>query len=100
MLVATMAGIGQTTAMMLGNNSSAALSGDDVMRERLAQNMGNTADSQVNRLMSDERIIVTLAAGTEFYLVFTKPALPRASSQSSPATNMGQLQTVSAIPGR
>jgi hypothetical protein len=100
MLVATMAGIGQTTAMMLGNNSSAALSGDDVMRERLAQNMGNTADSQVNRLMSDERIIVTLAAGTEFYLVFTKPALPRASSQSSPATNMGQLQTVSVIPGR
>jgi type IV secretory pathway VirB10-like protein len=81
MLVATLSGIGQTTAMMLGNNSSAALSGQDMIRSQLSQNMGNTADTQIAKMISNERIVVTLAAGTEFYLVFTKAALPQSTSQ-------------------
>ena len=72
MLVATLSGIGQTTAMMLGNNTSTALSGQDMMRAQLSQNMGNTADTQIAKMISNERVIVTLAAGTEFYMVFTK----------------------------
>jgi type IV secretory pathway VirB10-like protein len=83
MLVATLSGIGQTTAMMLGNNSSAALSGQDMIRSQLSQNMGNTADTQIAKMISNERIVVTLAAGTEFYLVFTKAALPQSTSQPS-----------------
>jgi Bacterial conjugation TrbI-like protein len=97
MLVATLSGIGQTTAMMLGNNTSAALSGQDMMRAQLSQNMGNTADTQIAKMISNERVIVTLAAGTEFYLVFTKAALPQISTQHSPlATNSNHLQPVSA----
>jgi Bacterial conjugation TrbI-like protein len=83
MLVATLSGIGQTTAMMLGNNTNAALSGQDMMRSQLSQNMGNTADTQIAKMISNEKIVVTLAAGTEIYMVFTKPALPQNSAQKS-----------------
>jgi hypothetical protein len=97
MLVATLSGIGQTTAMMLGNNTSTALSGQDMMRAQLSQNMGNTADTQIAKMISNERVIVTLAAGTEFYMVFTKAALPQNSTQQSPlATNSGHPQPISA----
>jgi hypothetical protein len=83
--------------MMLGNNASAALSGQDMMRAQLSQNMGNTADTQIAKMISNERIIVTLAAGTEFYMVFTKAALPQNSTQQPPlATNSNHLQPVSA----
>ena len=97
MLVATLSGIGQTTAMMLGNNTSTALSGQDMMRAQLSQNMGNTADTQIAKMISNERVIVTLAAGTEFYMVFTKAALPQNATQQSPlTTNSNHLQPVSA----
>ena len=97
MLVATLSGIGQTTAMMLGNNTSTALSGADMMRSQLSQNMGNTADTQIAKMISNERIVVTLAAGTELYMVFTKAALPQNSAQQSPsATNSSHLQPISA----
>jgi hypothetical protein len=96
MLVATLSGIGQTTAMMLGNNTSTALSGQDMMRSQLSQNMGNTADTQIAKMISNERVIVTLAAGTEFYMVFTKAALPQNSTQGSLATNASHSQPISA----
>jgi hypothetical protein len=83
MFVATLSGIGQTTSMMLGNNASAALSGQDMMRAQVSQNMGNTADTQIAKMISNERIVVTLAAGTELYMVLTKPALPLNSTQQS-----------------
>jgi Bacterial conjugation TrbI-like protein len=96
MLVATLSGIGQTTAMMLGNNTSTALSGADMMRSQLSQNMGNTADTQIAKMVSNERIVVTLAAGTELYMVFTKAALPQNSAQQSPsATNSSHIQPIS-----
>jgi type IV secretory pathway VirB10-like protein len=96
MLVATLSGIGQTTAMMLGNNTSTALSGQDMMRSQLSQNMGNTADTQIAKMISNERIVVTLAAGTEFYMVFTKAALPQNSAQqSSLATYSSHIQPIS-----
>ena len=97
MFVATLSGIGQTTAMMLGNNTTTALSGQDMMRSQLSQNMGNTADSQISKMISNEKIVVTLAAGTELYMVFTKAALPQNSAQQSPsATNSSHPQPISA----
>jgi hypothetical protein len=101
MLVATLSGIGQTTAMMLGNNTSTALSGQDMMRAQLSQNMGNTADTQIAKMISNERIVVTLAAGTELYMVFTKAALPQNSAQqSSSAANSGHQLISSSPSGR
>lgn len=84
MFVATISGIGQTTAMALGNTSS-ALNEGDLMRAQLSQNMGQTADTQIQSLISSQKIVVTLAAGTEFYMVFAKPALP--SQQGAAGTS-------------
>ena len=48
-----------------------------------------------------ERVIVTLAAGTEFYMVFTKAALPQNSAQqSSSAANSGHQLISSSLSGR
>jgi soluble lytic murein transglycosylase-like protein len=91
-----MSGIGQTTAMALGNNNSSALSESDLMRAQLAQNMGQTSDTQIRQMLANQKVIVTLAAGTEFYMVFTKPALPHESSQPLPsANNAGHIQNTS-----
>jgi molybdopterin biosynthesis enzyme len=101
MLVATLSGIGQTTAMMPGNNTSTALSGQDMVRAQLSQNMCNTADTQIAKMISNERVIVTLAAGTEFYMVLTKVALPQNSTQHSPlAANSGHQLISSSLSGR
>jgi hypothetical protein len=95
MLVATLSGIGQATAMMLGNNTSAALSGQDMVRAQFSQNMGNTADTQIAKIISNERIVVTLAGGTEFYLVFTKASLPQTASQPSSLAANASRTTIS-----
>jgi type IV secretory pathway VirB10-like protein len=83
MAVATMSGIGQTAAMSVGNSNSSVFSSQDMLRERAAQNMGNTADTQVQSIMSNQRVTVTLGAGTEMYLVFRKPAVVPDEYQSS-----------------
>jgi 3-hydroxyisobutyrate dehydrogenase-like beta-hydroxyacid dehydrogenase len=67
-----------------------------MMRAHLSQNMGNTADTQIAKMISNERVVVTLAAGTEFYMVFTKAALPQNLTLQSPlAANSGHLQSPS-----
>jgi 3-hydroxyisobutyrate dehydrogenase-like beta-hydroxyacid dehydrogenase len=76
-----------------------------MMRAQLSQNMGNTADTQIAKMISNERIIVTLAAGTEFYMVFIKAALPQNSTQQSPLpANSGHQQSqsspLSSVPGK
>jgi 3-hydroxyisobutyrate dehydrogenase-like beta-hydroxyacid dehydrogenase len=72
-----------------------------MMRTQLSQNMGNTADTQIAKMISNERIVVTLAAGTEFFIVFTKAALPQNSAQQSPsAANSGHQLSSSALSGR
>jgi hypothetical protein len=57
--------------------------------------MGNTADTQIAKTISNERIIVTLAAGTKFYMVFTKAALPQNSAQ--PVRTYTEVVTSSAV---
>ena len=74
MLISTLSGIGQTAAMLVGTNTSAAYSQNDMMRQRIAQNAGNATDTQVTRMLVNERLTVTVPAGTKMYLVFTKAA--------------------------
>jgi hypothetical protein len=45
-----------------------------MMRQRIAQNAGNATDTQVTRMLVNERLTVTVPAGTKMYLVFTKAA--------------------------
>jgi len=71
-LVRAASGIGSVLAEVAGNNSSAAFSEDDMLRERLAQNIGTAGDSEVMRLNANGRVVVSVPADTKIYVVFTK----------------------------
>jgi hypothetical protein len=63
---------GLVLAEVAGNNSSAAFSEDDMLRERLAENIGTAGDSQVMSLNANSRVVVSVPADTKIYVVFTK----------------------------
>ena len=73
-LVATMAGLGEATAMVAGgSNMSGAYSQSDMIKQQASMNIGNAADSQIQMLNNGQHIVVTIPAGTEINIVFVKP---------------------------
>jgi type IV secretory pathway VirB10-like protein len=73
MLVRSLAGIGETAAMIVGAPSAnGAVSEDDLLRMRVADNMGNASDEQIMRMMTMQHIVVSVPAGTEIYVIFEK----------------------------
>ncbi len=71
-------------AEVAGNNSSAAFSEDDMLRERLAENIGTAGDSEVMSLNANSRVVVSVPADTKIYIVFTKhEQTPCRASQGS-----------------
>jgi hypothetical protein len=71
-LIKAASGVGSLAAMLVGNNSSAAFSEGDLLRERVADNVGNAGDSELMSLNATSRIIVSVPADTKIYIVFTK----------------------------
>jgi hypothetical protein len=71
-LVRTASGISSVAAMLVGNNTSSTFSEDDLIRERVAQNIGNAGDSEVMSLATSSRVVVSVPADTKIYVVFTK----------------------------
>lgn len=71
-LVRAAAGTGSVLAAIAGNNTSAAFSESDMLRERLAQNIGTAGDSEVMNLNARTRVVVSVPADTKIYIVFTK----------------------------
>jgi type IV secretory pathway VirB10-like protein len=71
-LVRAASGLGSVLAEVAGNNTSAAFSEDDMLRERLAENIGTAGDSEVMSLNANTRIAVSVPADTKIYVVFTK----------------------------
>jgi len=71
-LVRAASGIGSVLAEVAGNNSSAAFSESDMLRERLAENIGTAGDSEVMSLNANSRVVVSVPADTKIYIVFTK----------------------------
>ena len=65
-------GLGSVLAEVAGNNTSAAFSEDDMLRERLAENIGTAGDSEVMSLNANSRVVVSVPADTKIYVVFTK----------------------------
>ena len=81
LMVRSLAGIGETAAMIVGAPSgNSAFSENDMLRMRMADNIGNAGDEQIMRLLTIQHIVVSVPAGTEIYLVFAK-------SQSVPPTH-------------
>jgi hypothetical protein len=58
--------------MLVGNNTSSSFSEDDLLRERVAQNIGDAGDSELLSLNANSRIVVSVPADTKIYIVFTK----------------------------
>jgi type IV secretory pathway VirB10-like protein len=71
-LVRAASGLGSVLANVAGNNTSAAFSENDMLRERLAENIGTAGDSEVMALNASSRIVVSVPADTKIYVVFTK----------------------------
>lgn len=71
-LVRAGSGIGSVLAEIAGNNTSAAFSEQDMLRERVAENIGTAGDAEVMNLNANSRIVVSVPADTKIYVVFTK----------------------------
>jgi hypothetical protein len=71
-LVRAASGIGSVLAEVAGSNSSGAFSEDDMLRERLVENIGTAGDSEVMNLDANSRVVVSVPADTKIYVVFTK----------------------------
>lgn len=71
-LVRAASGLGSVLAEVARNNTSAAFSEDDMLRERLAENIGTAGDSEVMNLGANSRVVVSVPADTKIYIVFTK----------------------------
>ena len=71
-LVRAASGLGSVLAEVAGNNTSSTFSEDDMLRERLAENIGTAGDSEVMTLNTSSRIVVSVPADTKIYVVFTK----------------------------
>ena len=71
-LIRAASGIGSLAATLVGNNSSAAFSEGDLLRERVSENIGNAGDSELMSLNLTSRIVVSVPADTKIYVVFTR----------------------------
>jgi hypothetical protein len=100
-LVRSLSGIGQASAMFVGQGSlSQPLSESDLMRERVSNNIGETGDEEVSRLSVNQQIVVTVSAGVPIYLVLeqtpksNQPVAPTSArnSATSNSSNVDQLR--------
>jgi len=87
-LVRTASGIGSVAAMLVGNNTSSAFSEDDLIRERVAQNVGNAGDTEIMNMAVSNHIVVSVPADTPIYIVFTKRETGTPSAR--PSNNASQ----------
>ena len=71
-MIKAASGVGSLAAMLVGNNSGAAFSEGDLLRQRVAENVGNAGDSELMSMNATSRIIVSVPADTKIYVVFTK----------------------------
>ncbi len=85
MLVRSLSGIGETAAMIVGAPSAnSAFSENDLLRMRMADNIGNASDEQIMQMMTMQHIVVSVPAGTEIYVIFAKASStePQTGSKS------------------
>lgn len=72
LLVRSVSGIGSTLAMVLGTNTSSAFSEDDLIRQRLAENIGSAGDNEIMNMALNSHQVVSVPVDRKVYIVFTK----------------------------
>ena len=96
MLVRSLSGIGETAAMIVGAPSgNSAFSENDLMRMRMADNIGNASDEQIMRMMTMQHIVVSVPAGTEIYVIFAKASSTEVQAGSKSVESSHDLNSVS-----
>ena len=97
-LVRSFAGIGEVMATLVGQgNLNQPLSEADLLRGKVASNIGQASDEEVGRLAITEHLIVSIPAGTEIYVVLEKGSRqPEGTAPSrfptANSTNVEQLR--------
>jgi len=81
-LVRSFAGVGEVAATLVGRGSlNQPLSESDLLRERVANNIGQASDQTVANLALTKRIVVSVPADTEIYVILQKA--PKEAAQIS-----------------
>jgi hypothetical protein len=94
-LVRSLSGIGEVGAMLVGRgNLDQPLSEQDMLRERVSNNVGEASDEQVSRLALTEHVVVTIPANTAIYVVLEKTT---SSSAASGKTTLGSSPSTSSV---
>jgi hypothetical protein len=94
-LVRSLSGIGQASAMFVGQGSlSQPLSESDLMRERVSNNIGETGDEEVSRLAVNQQIVVTVSAGAPIYVVLEQTPKSNQPFSANEPTKQSDLQRV------
>lgn len=87
-LVRSLSGLGQASAMFVGQGSlSQPLSESDLMRERVSNNIGETGDEEISRLAVNQQIVVTVSAGAPIYVVLEQTPKSNQSTVPKSAQN-------------
>ena len=71
-MVRAASGVGSLLAQVAGTNTSAAFSEQDILRQRVAENIGTAGDTEIMNLNSNNRVVVSVPADTKIFIVFTK----------------------------
>jgi hypothetical protein len=93
-LVRSLSGVGEVMATLVGQGGlNQPLSEADLLRGRVVSNIGQASDEELSRLAITERLVVSVPASTEIYVVLEKQTLqqpatpqPRQPVPSSLAT--------------
>ena len=86
-MVRAASGVGSLLAQVAGTNTSAALSEQDILRQRVAENIGTAGDTEIMNLNSNSRIVVSVPADTKLYIVFTKHDEDTSSDRTGTVTH-------------
>lgn len=93
-LVRSLSGIGQASALLLGQGSlNQPLSESDIMRERMSNNIGEASDEEISRIAINSRIVVTVSANTPIYVVLEQTPKADADSGRSQSRRSQPLTT-------
>ena len=97
-LVRSFGGVGEIAATLVGRgNLNQPLSEGDLLRERVSNNIGQASDQTIANLAITQRIVVSVPAGTELYVVLQKAAKERVATaedktQETPGIGSTNLQ--------
>jgi hypothetical protein len=92
-LVRSLTGVGEIAATMADRGGlNQSLSEGDLLRERVSNNIAQSADQEVAKLAITEHLVVSMPADTEIYVVLEKPT--KQNIQDRRAQLPSQAQTV------